>query len=273
MTSFHNRARRQEFPQQLLRRSINSRAQVTIFIILGIVIVVGIVIFFIISNKSIEEVNTPEKLGPKGFIDSCVQDAVEDSLEKILANGGVLEPSKTLLYNGTNYTYLCYAGDYYQQCYTLYPMLKQNIANQIKSNTTKDVQDCFQRLREDFENRGYDVIGNETYYDIEIRPGEIRINLEKSIKIGIDGDAQLFENFDSKINYPIYELLDMTEKIITQESKNCGFDVVTGSILYEDKDIEVHAHKKSKIYSVEDRDTGIKTQFATRSCVYPTGLY
>ena len=271
MTSFHNRVRQGESPQRLSRRSINSKGQVTIFIILGIIIVVGVVAFFIISNKTVKEVNTPTKLGPKAFIDSCVQDVVEESLEKILANGGVLEPTKTLRYNGTNYTYLCYTGDNYKPGYNLHPMLRLSIADSIREDTKDKVTKCFDTLREDFENKGYEVVGNETIYDIELYQGEVRINLKKSITIGTES-TQHFENFNSKINHPWDTLLDAVDKIVSDEIKYCGYDLVAGTVIYPKIEVDKITYNRNKIYKVTDRDTGKSIQFATRSCTYPAGM-
>ena len=251
---------------------MKKRGQVTLFIILGVVIVVGITSLFIFT-RGVEEVNTPENLGPRGFIDSCVKDAVEDSIEKVMAGGGEISPSFTITEKEVEYNYLChYAGNYYT-CYNLHPMLRKQAEAQIKTDTNDKVQDCFDALREDFENRGYEVVGNETNYTIEILPGEVRINLEKSIQIGTDS-VQHFENFDTKIISSLYDLIKITNDIVRSEAQFCYFEKNGFMLLYPQYNIiDEEISEGSVLYQVIDRNSNESFKFAVRGCVFPSGLY
>ncbi|MCK5321511.1 hypothetical protein KAJ38_02945, partial [Candidatus Pacearchaeota archaeon] len=93
------------------------KGQVTIFIILAIIIVVAIIgaIFFMGGRK----VETPANVDPKQMVQKCVRDAVEKSVWKMLANGGQRFPSQAIMYQGSEYNYLCYQADFYQGCYNL----------------------------------------------------------------------------------------------------------------------------------------------------------
>jgi len=131
----------------------NRRGQLTIFVIVAVLIVVGLIAtFWLIGWADIE---TPTDLNPKQFVQKCVRDAVEDSVEKMLENGGQRIPSQAISYQGHEWNYLCYQADYYQGCYNLHPMLEFLIENEIKEDTKDKVQKCFDAMREDFENKGF----------------------------------------------------------------------------------------------------------------------
>ena len=63
----------------------NRRGQLTIFIIVAILIVVGIVAMFWLMGRI--DVEPQVDLNPKQFVQKCVRDAVEDSVKKIVENG------------------------------------------------------------------------------------------------------------------------------------------------------------------------------------------
>lgn len=250
---------------------MKKRGQITLFIILGVVIVSGIIALFIFTRGA-DDVNTPAKLGPKGFIDKCVRDAVEDSVEEILASGGILEPYKVLRYNKTNYTYLCYIGDNFKPCYNLYPNIEEKIEKQVKANTNNAVTKCFLTLREDFENKGYDVMGNDTNYTIDIGFGEVKINIDKPITITGLNTSQNFRNFDTKIILPLDGMIRTVDKIISSEINFCDFDTARHMLLNPKEKVQSRGVEGSKIYTIIDRDTGVVFKFATRSCTTPPAM-
>jgi len=77
---------------------MNKHAQVTIFIIVGVVIVVGILGSIIFMGQV--DVETPADLGPQAFIDKCVRDVVEESVDKMLRNGGEILATRAIAYQG-----------------------------------------------------------------------------------------------------------------------------------------------------------------------------
>jgi len=103
----------------------SKKGQVTIFIILGVVIVAGIVLLFLFSGG--DDVKTPSDLSPQEAVKKCVRDAVVESIDKMLTNGGEIVPTLSINYSGEEYNYLCYQGDYYLSCYNIHPMLEEEI--------------------------------------------------------------------------------------------------------------------------------------------------
>ncbi len=243
----------------------NKKAQVTIFIIVGIVIVIG-VLFTVYFVRGIK-VDSPSELGPKVFIDKCVQDVVEESVGKMLDNGGKIILSHAVGYHGSEYNYLCFNANYDAPCYNLYPMLKDKIEDEIYLDTKDAITKCFDSMREDFELRGYDINGSDTKYSVNLLPGNVRVNLEKKFNVSKDGASQRFDNFNTRIPSSIYELVGITREVLNSETVYCVFDAAAYMYIYSKYNIEMTSYNNDKIYSVGDRLTGEKFRFAVRGCV------
>ena len=246
------------------------RGQVTIFIILAIIIVVGVIgaIFFMSGN----EINAPANVDPKQTVQKCVRDAVEKSVWKMLANGGQRFPSQTMMYQGSEYNYLCYQADFYQGCYNIHPMLEYLIESEIREDTKVTVQDCFDSMREDFERKGFDVSGGSANYSIDLLPGGVEINLKKKINLVHGESSQNFEDFDTRILSPIYELVRIARDIVNSESQYCHFEYNGYMLLYPKYDIKRIDYRDSKIYRLTDRRSGMEFRFAVRSCAFAPGI-
>jgi len=249
---------------------VKIRGQVTIFIIVGIVIAAGILVGIYFMGSF--DVKTPANLGPKVFVDKCVRDVVEESIDKMLFNGGEVFPSQAISYQGDEWNYLCYQADFYQGCYNIHPMLEMQIENEIVKDTQTKVQACFNSVREDFENRGYDVDGGATIYSIDLLPGYVAINLRKKIDISKGDASQSFENFNSRTSSAIYDLVRIARDVVNSESQYCNFEYNGYMLLYPKYDIRRIDYSDSKIYRLIDRLSGDEFRFAVRSCAFAPGI-
>jgi len=249
---------------------MNKHAQVTIFIIVGVVIVVGILGSIIFMGQV--DVETPADLGPQAFIDKCVRDVVEESVDKMLRNGGEILATRAIAYQGEEWNYLCYQADFYQGCYNIHPMLEMQIEREIVTDTDAAVQDCFDTMREDFENRGFDVGGGATEYSINLLPGYVEINLAKKVDVSRDGASQSFEDFETRVISPIYDLVQIARDVVNSESQFCHFEYNGYMLLYPKYDIRRIDYSDSKIYRLIDRVSGAEFRFAVRSCAFAPGI-
>jgi hypothetical protein len=250
------------------------RAQVTIFIIVAILLVIGIILMFIFLGNT--KLDSPTAVGPQSFVESCAKEIVEDSLQKIIYNGGQINPTQTLQFNGENYTYLCYQSEYYLSCYNLHPMLEQQIEKEIFSDTSIAIQNCFDTVREDFESQGYEVgvesDGGDTIYNVDILPGQVNINLTKKFFISKNNLPQHFEKFDTKIPSTSYELIEITRRIVNEESIQCKFDHIEYMLMNPNYEIKKTNYYPSTIYEITNQNTQDKLRFAIQTCVSPPGI-
>jgi len=249
---------------------MKNKGQVTIFIILGILIFIVIILFFLLSNKIKDE--KPIITNPKSYIQKCVKESIEKSVDIILKNGGGLQQQQKILYDGEYYTYLCYQGDYYLSCYNLYPILQEKIEYEIKEDIKNEVQDCFNRMKEDYEGEGLEVSGGATNLSIILLPGKIRVDVKKKVQILKDESSQNFEDFSFDLLFPLYELINIAREITNSESQYCYFEYNSYMLLHPEYKIWRIDFDGSKIYKVVDKKTGKEFKFAVRSCAFPPGI-
>jgi len=249
-----------------------NKGQVTIFIIIGIVLVVAIVGMFVFLGDA--DVDVPVDLDPKEFVDKCVRDVVEESVELML-NGGEASMTHSIMYDGAGYNYLCYQADYYLPCYNIHPMLETQIEEEIYADTFEDVQDCFDSMSAEFQDQGYEVgCGNVcgTVYTVDLVPGNVRVNLRKEFYVSRGEAVQNFDDFDTDIVSAIWELVGVARDVVNSESTYCHFERNGYMLLYPRYDIHKTDYSDSKIYRVTDEMTEDEFKFAVRSCAFALGI-
>lgn len=244
--------------------------QVTIFIILALILVFFIIALFMINRENDSEDLTDK--GPRKYIQDCVRDSVQRSVDVVLDNGGRINPSQYLQYNSSKYNYLCYQGDFYLGCYNTHPMLELIVEYEIREDTKDDVQRCFDSMREDYEARGFSVSGGSTVYSIDLVPGRVNVNLEKPVRVSAEGVSNSHEDFSFSILSPLYELVFVSRDIVNSESEFCNAEYNGYMILYPQFDIRRIDYSDSKIYRVIDRASGDEFRFAVRSCAFAPGI-
>lgn len=249
----------------------DKKGQVTIFIILGIVIVGGIFFVIILGDREVEVV-APIDLGPRDSVVSCIEDAVEDSVVMIMENGGEIVASQSILYDNDTWNYLCYQADYYQGCYNIHPMLEMQIEREIEIDVGVDVQTCFNIMEDEFVDRGFSVDIGTLNYSVDLLPGFIRVNLKRDVDISGESGALSFDDFGFEVQSPIYDLVRVARDIVNSESQFCYFEYNGYMLLYPSFDIRRFDYMDSKMYQVIDRWTGAEFKFAVRSCAFAPGV-
>ena len=247
------------------------KAQVTLFIIVGVVILLGIVLFFFLFAKDFY-VEVPPTKAPRNFIELCVEDSVNPSIRSVLDYGGLIEPRFTIMRNNHHYNYLCYTDTYYTKCYNYYPMLRRISEEEIRKDSVDRISECFDFLIEDYKSRGFDVESGQLDYNVEIVPGSVRLRINKPINVRRGESADSFENFNMKIPSDLYELIVIARNIVNQEAEFCYFEHNGFMILYPQYNITRIDYLESKIYEVQNRRTKEVLKFATRSCPYAPGF-
>ena len=248
----------------------DKKAQVAIFIIIAILIVVSVIIALWFFGRNTAEL--PKSLNPDQFIDKCVRDAVEPSVEAVLAGGGRVEPDFYKQYNGDPYNYLCYQKNYYLACINHYPQLKAIVEEEIRADSDQRVRDCFNSLKQELESKGFSVVEEELEYNIKLVPKIVKININKKFNIFRGETAQSFESFNAELMSPLYELVMVARDIVNQESQYCNFEYNGFMLLYPEFDIKRISYEEELIYKIMERRSGKVFRFAIRGCAFPPGF-
>lgn len=248
----------------------NKRGQVTIFIIIAVIIVALAVLIYMFFPQ----IKTTLGLGPtnpSAFLQDCLEDEIEDKVEKLSLQGGSLEPENYFLYQDEKIEYLCYTNEYYKTCVMQQPLLKQHIEKEIKDNIREEVRMCFDSMKESFEAGGYSVNLRRGEIVVELLPKRIITTIDYTLTLTKESSEE-YESFRVILHNNLYELIGITNSILNWEA-TLG-DAETTAYMNYYHDLKVEKKKQADgttIYILTDRNTGNKFQFASRSVAWPPG--
>ena len=245
--------------------------QVTIFIIIAIIII-GIVIsvYLLIPRAGTETVF--DATNPAGFIQTCLADEIENTIETLSFQGGTIVPEHYFLYQGSKIEYLCYTAENYKTCSVQRPLLKQHIESEIKEDISEEVATCFNNLQENYRSDGYTVNLETGKTTVELLPKRVVTKFGDYVLRVSKGEMAIYDSFSVILNNNLYELTSITNSIIDWET-NYG-DAETTIYMTYYKDLKVEKKKQqdgTTIYILTDRNNGNKFQFASRSVAFPPG--
>jgi len=251
-------------------------AQITLFVIISILVVVAIILLYIFVIKPYIDASS---IGdPRVFIEKCAADSIINSEKKIFdTNGYPGNMTNYILYRGEKDSekvpYLCTTSLFYVPCINQEPMLMENIRRYIEENAKKDVSSCFSNLETKLKKGGREVVSGNITVSIEFEAKAIRADIKKDLAISRGGKTETFSVFDAKINSPLYNLLYTENKIVYFESDLCAFDSVSWMRFNSDISIKkFSASDQTKIYTLKDKDTEKEIKFAVKTCVLPAGM-
>jgi len=247
-----------------------NKGQVTIFIIIAIIIVgLAVLFLFIIPESDITTVF--DEKNPNAFIQTCLEDKIIDTIEIVSLQGGSLEPEHHIVHQNETVEYLCYTNEYYRNCVMQQPLLKQHIESEIKSDIEGVVRDCFNALKESYEEKNYNVDLVSGITNVELLPKRVVTSFDYVLTVS-RAQTDRYDSFSVVLNNNLYELISIANSIIEWEAVLGDADPRIYMAFYPDLKVEKNLRDDgTKIYVLTDRNIGNKFQFASRSLVFPPG--
>ena len=256
------------------------RGQVTIFVIIAIVIVIGIAAYFILTKQ--EKATTLDPVeNPVGYIEDCMKLSTQKVLPSITRSGGLLAPKKAFYFNETNVTMVCSSMGYGKLCTNRHPMISVEIENQIIKSIKPSVDSCFAKLKTSFKNYDYREIGNTSYLNIDIVSGMIIVKADKKISYTKNSQTSMINGFNSKVNSDLYDFIIIQNKILNEEvSCDCEMESchayqtrseIDGSKFGVTNFVASVGNPKfgdgEEVYTIKSINTQEEFNFALRNCV------
>jgi hypothetical protein len=256
----------------------NQKAQVSIFIIAGIVVVALIVLMFLFFPK-LQETLFPQTKSPGEFMHDCVYQDVKDNLEIIEKQGGSLDPGHYILYRGEKIEYLCYTREYYKPCIMQQPNLQGHIELELAKNIEDRVNECFNTLVENNKNAGFDTGGSQKGdVIVELSKDELKVLLTHTLMLSKGEVVEAYGGNSGKpiiisIDNNLYQLVNIANSILNWEARYGKAETTTYMNYYPDLKVEKQVQGEgSTIYILTNRNSGERFQFASRSMVFPPGF-
>lgn len=252
----------------------NKKAQITIFIIIAVLMVVAILlIFFAVRQRN---VSVQEMLDPNSNIQKCTKDAVEKAVDIMLPQGGYISPTNYKLFNNNKAAYLCYNKNYYFPCINQEPIYISHLEKEITNYIKPKIDECFYSLQLELEKRNYNIETGGLEVTAEVVPNNIKIHINKKFDLTRNEETRSYKKFEVKLISPLFDLANIAREIVNQESKYCNFEYLGFMLFYPRFDIDKNAvgsaETASKIYIIGDRNSGKRLYIAIRSCAIPPGF-
>jgi len=254
--------------------SYNKSGQVTIFIIIAVVIVAIGVVFYFLYPKISSTLGGEQDAN--SFIQTCIEDEIQDNVNLVSSQGGSLDPELFVLYRDEKIQYLCYTEKYDQYCIVQRPLLDNYIESEIKNGIKDDVKTCFNELKTSFEGRGYDVTMREGDINVNLLPEKAVSTFNYTLTLERGGETQTYgptdKPFNVVVNNNLYELTGIANNIIDWESTYGEAETTWYMDLYHNLKVEKKKPEYgTDVYILTDRNTGDKFQFALRGRVSAPG--
>jgi hypothetical protein len=257
---------------------MEKKGQVTIFIIVGILIVGLILLFFLFKDS----INLPtiggEEKNPSSYLESCLEENVKEGINLLLLQGGKISPNsyKSFKFEGEepkNISYLCYNSQDYLPCVNQEPMLIKTLENEMYNYIETDVEECFDSLTSNLKKQRYNVDATYRKFEINLDEEGIKINIDAKITLTKSDETSTQENFEIIIPSEMREIAIVAGEIINKEASTCDFNHYD---MPKYKQVEITPYKtsdSSEIYKIKHKESEEEFRFAIKGCIIPSGWF
>jgi hypothetical protein len=212
---------------------MSKKGQITVFIVIGIVILASVGAFIYLRSIASREAVSPEAgqqvalptvtnaESLKEYIESCIQKVSEEPIKTMAKQGSTLYLDNSKLYSGNKYRYLCLLKPGYNSCVNIIPN-RQSMEFELSSIISSKLRTCI-RL-EQFQKMGYEISQGTMKVIPSIRVDDVVINVNYPITLAKGDDRIEVSNFSSALELPLGKLYELAVQIINYESINGFFD-------------------------------------------------
>jgi len=216
----------------------NKRAQITIFIIIGIIIIGAVISFFAFRDKLIAE-QIPASIEPvyNTFL-SCLEDNTLTGIDILESQAGYIYLpdfesgssympfSSQLNFLGNPIPYWYYvSGNNIQK--TQIPSVS-NMENDLNNFIEEKINNC---IFDSYYAQGFEIIIGNSEASTDIREKEVELNLKMNLEISNEEDSALIQNHNIIIKTELGTLYNSAKKVYEKEQsslflENYGIDIL-----------------------------------------------
>ena len=244
------------------------KGQVSVFIILGILIVVVLLLLF---SRDAGFDTIFAKQSPYQEIEGCAQTAIQEGLDILMLQGGVIESENYFMYEGKKIDYVCYSENEYENCIMQKPILTNTIRDELEEYSTPKIKSCLSSVKNDLERKGYSVVMRDPEIVIELVPDNVLVDMNLGLRIEKTG-VESFDHIRTGIKSKIYNFALITSSISQWETRYGDSETLNYMLYYPSLKVEKKKQGDgTTVYILTDRDTDEKFYFASRSIAIPAG--
>ncbi len=254
-------------------KEISKRAQLTLFVIIGAVLVISVFFIFTLYKPELN-VFKQKTSSPVEYLSSCIEDSIKDYEKGFFESPTLLnEGSLWYKYNKQSIPFLCYSSEFYYPCTPQNPLFIEAIRKNMENQVSRDLSKCILSLKEDYERRGYTFDHSSFVLSLIFNELDISYEGKMSIKISKGDEEIIVSSREGRVGSMLPKLLRTAETIVNYESVFCEFNHMTWQAINRDILItRARGGDQTKVYTLGVRDSDDEIKFAIRTCVLPAGI-
>jgi len=243
----------------------SKKAQITVYIIIGITLLAGILVYLYI-NTDIFKLPGPqtqrmamvaiEPAAIKAYVQSCIEITARPLLFEVAEKGGTFLPSQygNLTYDAYE-SYHNVPGSYMEEGPVTYTyashwelghgyvsnlITRQTMEKELNVKIREKLPDCL--TLDVFKGQGYQYTAGDMKIDTKIGVDDVNIILDYPLTF-TEGERSLsFNEFSNSLDVPLGRTFDLAAKIQNDESTTNFFDTADW-MLKHGSDIKIYKHK------------------------------
>jgi hypothetical protein len=246
------------------------KAQLTIFIILGLLILIVLILLFM-RNDDLKSYFVGSS--PVEEIKNCVEKPVEEMLDIVRFQGGSIDPENYYLYEDNKLEYLCYTDEEYKTCVVQKPLLKNSIEEELRAYAQPRIKNCIESVRNSLRDQGYEVSMKNPELVVELFPSDVMAEVDLDLSIKKGDTTETYKKIRVEIDSMMYDFVMISTSIVQWETRYGDSEVMNYMLYYP----EIKVEKKKQgdgttVYMVSNWDSKEMFMFAVKSYVVPAGL-
>lgn len=224
---------------------MNKRGQIAIFVIIAVLVIIGILIFFIVKSKqpsSSTQISENDKEEIRNYVQQCIDKNLEDGINFVSFQGGYALLNEPFF--ETNLTSAAYG--FFRGERTL--PSKQRVADEISDYVKAFTYFCINNSNFALDISAYNFDSQTT-----IMNNYVKLDVNFPITISDENESvKLSEKYSSKINSPLGSLYNTASEIVDLEVKDPQNVNLTYMINSPYKIIAVSYEPKTILYIISD---------------------
>ena len=212
----------------VLARGVAKRGQVTLFIIIALVIVVGIALFFVLKNNYSNTNILNKKVQPiyDSYL-SCLESTLDEGIKILGYQGGYIQLPEFVA--GSNYRPTSSQLDFFGQPIAYWYFISGNNLVKEQVPTKKDMEKelenyLSQRLDgcnfKEYSQTGYDVYVGKGNVSVSITDSKVEAFIENSFNIYTEEETYILENHEISVESKLGEIYSLAVNTYNHEIEN-----------------------------------------------------
>jgi len=190
------------------------RGQVSVFLIVALIVIAGIVSFFIFRDKS-ELIGDNDKIFIYNNIDSCINSVSSEGVYFLGMQGGYYDvPSPR-----QNYSYI-YIPKYYDEGEINIPKNKE-----VEEELTKFINNNLALCLNDFKNiknNGYEVTSGDLSSDVSISNDYVDFSINYPLSFKKGDFVYNYKTFSKRLDLPLGNGIFLSKQLIDEQNKDAS---------------------------------------------------